>query len=68
MGNREFVAGVGTTKLERPGRRAGWDDPEMARESGGKPHGSFSANEPLPHEDLGQSGPGGSPALIGAGG
>ncbi|RJQ77695.1 lipid-transfer protein [Pseudonocardiaceae bacterium YIM PH 21723] len=34
MSNRVFVAGVGMTKFEKPGRRAGWDYPDMARESG----------------------------------
>ena len=31
-----FVVGVGMTKFEKPGRREGWDYPEMARESGTK--------------------------------
>ncbi len=34
MGNRVFVVGVGMTKFEKPGRRAGWDYPEMALEAG----------------------------------
>ena len=34
--NRVFVVGVGMTKFEKPGRREGWDYPEMARESGTK--------------------------------
>ena len=32
--NRVFVVGVGMTKFEKPGRRAGWDYPDMAREAG----------------------------------
>ncbi|MDF2442338.1 MAG: acetyl-CoA acyltransferase [Subtercola sp.] len=32
--NRVFVVGVGMTKFEKPGRRQGWDYPDMARESG----------------------------------
>jgi acetyl-CoA acyltransferase len=35
MPNRAYVVGVGMTKFEKPGRRQGWDYPEMARESGG---------------------------------
>ena len=34
MSNRVFVVGVGMTKFEKPGRREGWDYPQMARESG----------------------------------
>jgi acetyl-CoA acyltransferase len=34
--NRVFVVGVGMTKFEKPGRREGWDYPDMARESGTK--------------------------------
>lgn len=34
--NRVFVIGVGMTKFEKPGRRAGWDYPAMAKESGTK--------------------------------
>jgi acetyl-CoA acyltransferase len=33
---RVFVVGVGMTKFEKPGRREGWDYPDMARESGTK--------------------------------
>ncbi|MCB0931846.1 MAG: lipid-transfer protein [Mycobacterium sp.] len=29
-----YVIGVGMTKFEKPGRREGWDYPDMARESG----------------------------------
>ncbi|AQT78466.1 lipid-transfer protein [Mycolicibacterium litorale] len=36
MANRVFVIGVGMTKFEKPGRRDGWDYPDMARESGTK--------------------------------
>lgn len=36
MSNRAFVIGVGMTKFEKPGRREGWDYPQMARESGTK--------------------------------
>jgi acetyl-CoA acyltransferase len=32
--NRVFGVGVGMTKFEKPGRREGWDYPDMARESG----------------------------------
>ncbi len=32
--NRVFVVGVGMTKFEKPGRREGWDYPDMALESG----------------------------------
>ncbi|WP_182376213.1 lipid-transfer protein [Nocardioides sp. WS12] len=31
---RVFVIGVGMTKFEKPGRREGWDYPQMAKESG----------------------------------
>jgi acetyl-CoA acyltransferase len=34
MANKVFVVGVGMTKFEKPGRREGWDYPDMARESG----------------------------------
>jgi acetyl-CoA acyltransferase len=34
MSNKVYVIGVGMTKFEKPGRREGWDYPEMARESG----------------------------------
>ena len=34
MGNKVFVVGVGMTKFEKPGRREGWDYPQMAQESG----------------------------------
>ncbi|MEO6887307.1 MAG: lipid-transfer protein [Jatrophihabitantaceae bacterium] len=34
MTNRVFVVGVGMTKFEKPGRREGWDYPQMAKESG----------------------------------
>ena len=34
--NRVFVIGVGMTKFEKPGRREGWDYPQMAKESGTK--------------------------------
>lgn len=34
MPNRVYVAGVGMTKFEKPGRREGWDYPQMAKESG----------------------------------
>ena len=34
MPNKVFVVGVGMTKFEKPGRREGWDYPQMARESG----------------------------------
>lgn len=33
---RVFVIGVGMTKFEKPGRREGWDYPQMAKESGTK--------------------------------
>ena len=33
---RVFVVGVGMTKFEKPGRREGWDYPDMAKESGTK--------------------------------
>lgn len=36
MSNRVFVIGVGMTKFEKPGRRADWDYPQMAKESGTK--------------------------------
>ena len=35
-GNKVFVVGVGMTKFEKPGRREGWDYPQMAKESGTK--------------------------------
>src|ERR1700743_1291361 len=34
--NTVYVVGVGMTKFEKPGRREGWDYPDMARESGTK--------------------------------
>lgn len=34
--NRVFVVGIGMTKFEKPGRREGWDYPQMAKESGTK--------------------------------
>ncbi len=34
MSQRTFVIGVGMTKFEKPGRREGWDYPDMAREAG----------------------------------
>ncbi|MGA8256631.1 MAG: lipid-transfer protein [Nocardioides sp.] len=34
MSARVFVIGVGMTKFEKPGRREGWDYPDMALESG----------------------------------
>src|SRR5436305_4567927 len=36
MSNKVYVIGVGMTKFEKPGRREGWDYPDMARESGTK--------------------------------
>ncbi|GAA1958461.1 lipid-transfer protein [Amycolatopsis minnesotensis] len=36
MVNRVYVVGVGMTKFEKPGRREGWDYPQMAKESGTK--------------------------------
>jgi len=34
--DKVYVVGVGMTKFEKPGRREGWDYPDMARESGTK--------------------------------
>ncbi|ATA28087.1 3-ketoacyl-CoA thiolase [Mycobacterium lepraemurium] len=34
MSNKVYVVGVGMTKFEKPGRREGWDYPDMARELG----------------------------------
>ena len=34
MAERVYVIGVGMTKFEKPGRREGWDYPQMAKESG----------------------------------
>jgi acetyl-CoA acyltransferase len=34
VANKVYVVGVGMTKFEKPGRREGWDYPDMARESG----------------------------------
>ena len=34
MSRKVFVVGVGMTKFEKPGRREGWDYPEMALEAG----------------------------------
>ena len=34
MPQKVFVVGVGMTKFEKPGRREGWDYPQMAKESG----------------------------------
>jgi len=34
MSSKVYVVGVGMTKFEKPGRREGWDYPDMARESG----------------------------------
>jgi acetyl-CoA acyltransferase len=36
MPEKVFVVGVGMTKFEKPGRREGWDYPQMAKESGTK--------------------------------
>jgi acetyl-CoA acyltransferase len=36
VSNKVFVIGVGMTKFEKPGRKAGWDYPAMANESGNK--------------------------------
>jgi acetyl-CoA acyltransferase len=36
MAIKVYVVGVGMTKFEKPGRREGWDYPDMARESGTK--------------------------------
>ncbi|MFD5141944.1 lipid-transfer protein [Streptomyces sp. NPDC058401] len=36
MTDKAYVIGVGMTKFEKPGRRAGWDYPQMAKESGTK--------------------------------
>ena len=36
MGRKVFVVGVGMTKFEKPGRREGWDYPDMALEAGTK--------------------------------
>src|ERR1700733_11528051 len=36
MSNKVYVVGVGMTKFEKPGRREGWDYPQMAKESGTK--------------------------------
>jgi len=36
MAERVYVVGVGMTKFEKPGRREGWDYPQMAKESGTK--------------------------------
>ena len=36
MTEKVYVVGVGMTKFEKPGRREGWDYPDMARESGTK--------------------------------
>jgi acetyl-CoA acyltransferase len=34
--SKVYVVGVGMTKFEKPGRREGWDYPQMAKESGTK--------------------------------
>jgi acetyl-CoA acyltransferase len=34
MSNKVYIVGVGMTKFEKPGRREGWDYPDMARASG----------------------------------
>jgi len=34
VGDKVYVVGVGMTKFEKPGRREGWDYPDMAREAG----------------------------------
>ncbi|MFC0531560.1 lipid-transfer protein [Phytohabitans kaempferiae] len=34
MSSKVYVIGVGMTKFEKPGRREGWDYPDMAREAG----------------------------------
>jgi len=36
VANKVYVVGVGMTKFEKPGRREGWDYPQMAKESGTK--------------------------------
>jgi sterol carrier protein 2 len=34
MGRKVYVVGVGMTNFEKPGRREGWDYPDMAKEAG----------------------------------
>jgi len=36
VAEKVYVVGVGMTKFEKPGRREGWDYPQMAKESGTK--------------------------------
>lgn len=36
MGRKVYVVGVGMTKFEKPGRREGWDYPQMAEEAATK--------------------------------
>lgn len=36
MPEKVYVVGVGLTRFEKPGRREGWDYPQMAQESGSK--------------------------------
>ena len=36
MSKKVYVIGVGMTKFEKPGARAGWDYPEMAKEAATK--------------------------------
>jgi acetyl-CoA acetyltransferase len=36
MPRKVYVVGVGMTKFEKPGRREGWDYPDMVKEAGTK--------------------------------
>ena len=45
-----YVVGVGMTKFEKPGRREGWNYPQMAKEAGGK----ALADAGIPYESIDQ--------------
>src|SRR3954466_2058638 len=51
MGRKVFVVGVGMTKFEKPGRREGWDYPQMAEEAGTK----ALTDAGIPYEEIEQA-------------
>src|SRR4051794_27436045 len=51
MGRKVFVVGVGMTKFEKPGRREGWDYPQMAEEAGTK----ALADAGIPYDEIDQA-------------
>ncbi|MGH9246872.1 MAG: lipid-transfer protein [Acidimicrobiales bacterium] len=51
MGRKVYVVGVGMTKFEKPGRREGWDYPDMALEAGTQ----ALADAGVPYEEIEQA-------------